>query len=240
MPNDICELMLFCIPAAFYYARKRYSFLFLGLAFYGVMVFTRSYAALISGAVLLVFCFVYLLKYRKTKRTFTLALLSLFCLAAVLVLLYLVRSAGGLLPLLEREENGRLGLLRDAWEKFLSSPVFGVGIGAPGESDTTFMTVYWTHNFIFQILGSMGIFGLFAYGYQLFARYRLVFSARDPFRMAAGLSYLALFLVSMLQPGEFCPMPYAMMAVMIFTVMENSDEEQAQKAKNEEKNAISS
>ena len=86
----------------------------------------------------------------------------------------------------------------------------------------------------------MGIIGVLAYGYQLYERGKLIFSHPDPFRLAAGLSYLGLFLISMLQPGEFCPMPYAMMAVMIFTVLEVSEEERLEKQKSEEKTAISS
>ncbi len=229
--NDICELMLFCIPAAFYYARKQYSCLFVGLAFYSVMFFTHSYSAVLCGAVLVVLCLVYLLKYRKSYRAITAAVLGALCVIGVLGFLFLLQKSGGFFAFLDQEENGRLGLIKEAWQNFLSAPVFGVGVGDPGAGNATFMTVNWTHNLLFQVLGSMGLVGLFAYGYQLYLRCRLVFASTDPFRLAAGLSYLGIFLISMFQPGEFCPMPYAMVAVMIFTVLENSKEEREQAAK---------
>ena len=49
-----------------------------------------------------------------------------------------------------------------------------------------------------------------------------------------------LFLISLLQPGEFCPIPYALMSVMIFTVLEVSDEEEEKKTKNGGKTDASS
>ena len=238
--NDICELMLFCIPAAFYHARKRYIYLFVGVAFYAVMLFTQSYSALLAGGVLLVLGFVYLLKYRVSLRLPTVGLLALLCLSALSVLLYLSGEHGGFFALLAAEENGRMDLIENAWQSFLSAPLFGVGVGAPGTVDTTFMTVNWTHNIVLQVLGSLGLFGALAYGYQLFSRVKTVLLHPDPFRLAAGLSYLGLFLISLFQPGEFCPMPYAMMAVMIFSVLEAMDEEEQVKTKNDEKTNVSS
>ena len=223
--NDICELMLFCIPAAFYYARKNYFQVFVGLFFYGVMAFTASISAIVSGGALVVLCCIYLAVYRKDTRLFTLVLLSLVCLVALAVFAVAVYKSGSFSALFAAEENGRTALIAEAWRNFLSAPLFGVGIGAVGEVHSTFMTINWTHNFIFQILGSMGVVGALAYGYQLLVRARLLFSKRDPFRMACALSYFGLFAISMFQPGEFCPMPYATMAVLIFTVVEKCDNE---------------
>jgi hypothetical protein len=222
--------MLFAIPAAFYYARKNYLHLFVGFAFYGVMVFTASLSALLAGGALLVLCLLYLAYHSKRWRALTLAFLGLLCLGAIGVLVLLSRREGGILGFFMDEENDRVRLLREAWAGFLSSPVFGVGIGASGEVETTFMTVNWTHNFPMQILGSMGVLGVLAYGYQLYARARLVLlRPRDPLFGAGALSYLGLFFLSFFQPGEFCPMPYALIAVLIFAVLEAKNEEESEK-----------
>ena len=82
------------------------------------------------------------------------------------------------------------------------------------------MGILWTHNYFLQIMGSMGIVGLLAYGYQLVVRARLVFARIDRFRMAVFLSYLGIFSISMLQPGEFCPMPYELLTVALFVFLE--------------------
>ena len=157
------------------------------------------------------------------------------CISAFFVLVHLARLQGGILALVEAEENGRVSLIKEAWQNFLSAPVFGVGLGAPGVQEVGFMSVNWTHNIIFQVLGSLGFVGVLAYGYQLYSRAKIILAHPSPFHLAAGLSYLGIFLISMFQPGEFCPMPYAMMAVMIFSVLETVEEEALQKAKNDEK-----
>lgn len=233
--NDICELMLFCIPAAFYYARKNYFQVFVGIFFYAVMVFTNSISAIFSGGVLLICCLVYLCAFHKEKRRVTLLLLGMIGVCAAAMIVAVWERFGGFFDFFMNEENGRAALIAEAWRNFLSAPIFGVGIGATGEVAATFMTINWTHNFIFQILGSMGIFGVAAYGYQLFVRVKMILWNRDPFGMACALSYLGLFVISMFQPGEFCPMPYAAMAVLIFTVLENCGEQPKENAKKEEK-----
>lgn len=238
--NDICEFMIFCIPAAFYYARKQYAFLFVGCGFYAVMFLTHSYAAILAGGALVAFCFLYLAKNRSKYRFFTLGLLAALAIGAIVLFARYVASRGGLYALFLEEENGRLALIKEAWQNFLESPIFGAGIGDPGDGSATFMTINWTHNFIFQIIGSMGLVGILAYGYQLYERVRLVSKLRDPLSFACVLSYLGLFLISMLQPGEFCPMPYAMMAVMIFSTLEAAKEETDAVSESNEKTAVSS
>jgi len=37
------------------------------------------------------------------------------------------------------------------------------------------------------------------------------------------MSYMGLFLMSQVNPGEFCPMPYAALAVTFFIIMEKDD-----------------
>lgn len=238
--NDICEFMLFCMPAAFYYAKKNYIFSFVGVLFFAVMVFTNSISAMVCGALLLFLCLIYLAKNRPDKRVLTVVITALLIFSAVAVFVWLATQNGGLLAWFTEEENGRLQYAREAWENFLAAPLFGAGIGYPGDGTSTFMTIQWMHNFFFQILGSMGIVGILAYGYQLYARIRLACKLRDPLSVACFLSYLGLFFISMFQPGEFCPMPYALMAVMIFRTMEVAAEENDAMSKNAVKTTLSS
>ena len=229
--NDICELMLFAIPAPFYFARRHYGHAFVGIFFFFAMIPTRSASALFAGGVLLLFCLLYLFVFRKDRRRLTGGVIALFALLALGGAFALARREGGLLAWFYAEENGRLDLIREAWHNFLRSPIFGVGLGAPGEAEVTFMAINWTHNFVFQILGGLGILGVLAYGYQMYLRARLIFVRPDPLRMACGLSYLGILLISMFQPGVFCPMPYETMAVMIFAVLEVAEREETQKMK---------
>lgn len=235
--NDIADMMLFAIPAVFYFARRNYLHVLVALAFAAVMVLSVSLSALLVCFLLLIACFAYLIVYRKKQRWLSIVLLSLFVACGTLVLVLYSHKSGGLLAGVAEEENGRFALIKEAWHNFLSYPILGVGIGQPGCLTDFFMGINWTHNLPLQVLGSMGIVGALAFGYQAFERIRILFRRRDAFHMACALLYLGLLMISMLQPGEFSPLPYAMMTVMIFVVLEASDEEATIRsdAKKEEK-----
>lgn len=222
-PNDLCEVILFAIPAAFYFAVKNYKFVFLGFILYFSIVPARSLSALFFGAFLIVCCLWYVFCYRPGRRGGTL-LIALLCVGGALVIARYadLLTVSGFERFFLAEENGRLRLFRNYLEYFKGSPIFGVGIGT-GNNDTTFMGYLWAHNYVLQILGSMGLMGALAYGYQIVVRIRLLFARINYFRMAVGLCYLGIFSISMLQPGEFCPMPYELLTVCLFVFLEMTE-----------------
>ncbi len=219
-PNDLSVLLLFAIPATFYFALRNYKFLLLGFVFYFSIIPTRSLSALLFGAVLIGFCLWYIFCYRPERRAWTVVITGLCFLIAIVMAWYGgILSRGGFKYFFFEEENGRLALFESALNAFLKNPIFGGGIGDRSDG-TAFMSLRWTHNYILQIVGSMGIVGLVAFGYQFVVRVRIIFAKMDPFRMAVALSYLGIFSISMLQPGEFCPMPYEMLVVCLFVFLE--------------------
>ena len=74
-----------------------------------------------------------------------------------------------------------------------------------------------------QIFGSMGVVGVLGYGYQLVTRFILVLRKRSAVAITLGLSYFGLFLMSQVNPGEFCPLPYALVATLIFVIVESCE-----------------
>lgn len=219
-PNDLCELLMFAIPASFYFAVKNYKFFLLGFVFYFSMLPTRSLSAVFFGAILIAFCLWYIFCYRPEYRVLT-VLITVLCIAGAFAVVWYadILTPKGFEAFFLEEENGRLPLFRRAIDQFLANPLFGGGVGARSDH-SAFMGIAWTHNYILQILGSMGIMGLLAYGYQMIVRVRLALCRIDYFRMAAVLSYLGILSISMLQPGEFCPMPYELLAVCLFVFLE--------------------
>ena len=71
-----------------------------------------------------------------------------------------------------------------------------------------------------QIIGGMGLIGVVCYGYQLYNRAKLVFTKADSWGFVLGLSYLGVLLMSMVNPGEFCPLPFELLAVLLFILQE--------------------
>jgi O-antigen ligase len=187
------------------------------------MLPAMSLTAVAVGAVLLLLGVVYTALYNREKRLFAYVVLSLLLGVGVFAGFYFdLFGIDKISAFFENQENGRLPLFKNAWENFLAHPLFGAGMGR-GNTGESVLNGFWTHNYVLQILGSMGILGALAFGYQFFVRMRLVFRRMSALRIIVFLSYLGIFLASMLQPGEFCPMPYELLAVALFVILERDE-----------------
>ena len=113
-----------------------------------------------------------------------------------------------------------------------NDPIFGIGLrnhALDGIYDPKKGALCWFHMYFPQIFASMGLVGFSAYMIQILLRSTLVFRRKKgPVRSTLGLSYIGLFLMSQLNPGEFCPFPYALMAVAIFVMLEQLEETERQ------------
>lgn len=117
----------------------------------------------------------------------------------------------------------RWDLLARSVENFTDNPLFGSGLGYRGNADLysgKAGTINWYHIFPAQVLGGLGAFGVLAWGWQLLSRARLAFAVREKPIFGAALCYFGLLLMSMVNPGEFCPVPYAFLAVVMFVLIE--------------------
>jgi hypothetical protein len=124
------------------------------------------------------------------------------------------------------KDEPRAKLLERMVEDFRSNMLFGRGLGYSGNSDIynpVKGAMHWYHMMIPQIIGSLGLFGVAAYSWQFILRVRTVLKNVDAYNLVMGLSYLGLFLMSQVNPGEFCPIPYALIGVLIFLMLEKYD-----------------
>ena len=227
--NDICIFVLFSLPAFFYFARRHYIHFYIGAFLVGCMALTYSITGAFVGGILAVVGLFYLWFYAPSRRLITgINAVLVFIGVAVIVWRFELYDAEKLKELFFAEENGRVQLLQTAWQGFLKNPVFGSGLGNLEGYDSSLVSglaIPWTHNYFVQIIGTMGIVGALAYGFQMVVRARLALVRRTPFRVAVAISYLGIFLISMFQPGEFCPMPYQMMAVLFFVFLEMTEQD---------------
>lgn len=77
------------------------------------------------------------------------------------------------------------------------------------------------HNYVAQIIGSLGICGIIAYAILVYDRMSILtkrFSARTATFI---MGYVGILLMSMTNPGEFCPIPYELLVVIIFALIES-------------------
>ena len=222
-------LLLTTLPMSFYLSLKKPAHL-LGVAVQAAgLALTGSRSALLFGVALLGLGFVYLVRWGLIPRKAVLPLCVAGAVLAVLVgpeLLSLMmdsRMEGG--HLFHQGDSVRVQLFLRGITDFLHNPVFGIGLISQRNSDLftgVEGSMVFYHNSIAQIMGSMGLVGIAAYGVLMRDRIALLRAGKTPFVRALALSYLGMLLISLTNPGEFCPFPNAALMVMVFTLAEEA------------------
>ena len=233
--NNLSTLMMFFLPIPFYYAlTKHRAFVLVGFLFYLAILMTGSRGGLVMGGIELALCGLYVAVYDKPLRFFVLALGAVgvvFVAVNFKTILGFFAYSGDLELISEKEP--RVNLMIRAVKDFFANPLFGCGIGYTGNVDfysPVKGAANWYHMMPFQIIGSLGLAGVAAYGYQFFERVRSIFQRPSQSSLALGLSYSGILLMSMVNPGEFCPVPYELLAVLLFIFLELPNENQPKNA----------
>lgn len=226
--NNIATMLMLSFPVLFVYAKRHYLWLLAGFFAAGAAIFSGSNGGLLFATVELLVCLLYLwLSDKRPIHRLWTRTIFLFCVFFLVAVVYYVFSR----HLLGVGELGsiskRLALLWRGFENFVENPLFGSGLGYLGNADLysgKVGTINWYHVFIAQVVGGLGLVGVAAWGYQLFLRARLALREVRGEGFAPALCYLGLLLMSQVNPGEFCPVPYAFLAVTYFVFLENRHE----------------
>ena len=223
-PNNLATMLMFAMPFPLYLTKKNDWWAILTAMMYGAICFTSSRGGLIFGSVEFIVCCVYWV-YITTKRTQRI----LYC---VFIAAALFLSLGGTIVDVIKDRfvdegvvnSARWIMIKEAVARFKKNPLFGSGI----LDDTLFYsefkkrgTMSWYHMMIPQIIGSMGLVGVAAYGYQAYARFKLVFVKMSSWSLVLGISYLGILMMSQVNPGEFCPLPFELLTVLLFILQEH-------------------
>ena len=220
--GNISTMLMFALPFPVFLSRKYKGLELLSVAFYAAICFTFSRGGLMMGSVELLACFAYWIASGKDKSTRLALCVLLICTVFVV---FIVLSDELLYRFLNEDwtKQPRYEMLFEAWDNFMERPLFGTGIFdetiAYGEIRKK-GAMCWYHMMIPQIIGSMGVVGIVAYTLQFIGRCKLAFKNCSFWSMALGISYLGLFLMSQVNPGEFCPIPFGLLAVILFIFQE--------------------
>ncbi len=237
--NNVSTFLMLCLPFPFYRAAKSNKSMYHLLSAFlmlGALIISRSRGGLYLGTVEFAVCFVaYALmaedKLSKAVGWFAVALGAVAA-SFAFVEFGLWERIKVVLEAIDNEirspgsgSEARVGLFAGAIENFKESPIFGKGLGYVDEELTKYYsgtkgTMQWYHMMVPQVIGSMGLVGILAYGYQIFGRVEAVVKKFSPYVLTLGLSYLGMLLMSQVNPGEFCPLPYELMVVMLFVLIE--------------------
>lgn len=230
--NNFATFLLFALPYPFYFARRDRRHLFAGAAFLVCLFISDSRGGIITAAAVVPFLILYILftSGRKRSRVGTVAPVVAFAAIGVMGIAALLwyRLAAG--EEIISQSEPRYKLIIRAIEAFRKNPLFGAGIGSRGNIDIynpKTGALYWYHSLPLQLVGSLGAVGVIAYAYQAVARLRLIMRRLNPATAAMGISYLGVFVMSCFNPGEFVPIPYELMVVATFVMIEWEAEKNA-------------
>lgn len=208
----VCFYLL-SMPFAFFCSRKKQVYILGGILIFVACLISGSRMGLLFGTAEFLICMVYLIAISKRKLLngilFAVLIVAVFFMSDEVLYLYLGRGVeigDGFINLGE----SRIELMRRSLADFFSSPVFGKGLGYTGNEDCykpELFEMNWYHNFICQIVGSLGIVGIVAYVYQFYVRLDLLLNRTTSFGWLIFLMYVGVLMSGITDTGIFAPFP---------------------------------
>lgn len=225
--NNVSTFIMLTMPFAFYHSIKNPRCIVTAMLTMPCLLLTSSRSGLLFGGVEFVLCCVYLLQADKKAHKRNVIIIALMLLTVIVfagdisdfIAKTLVRFEG-------MDDEPRTGLIKRAVEDFRSNPLFGRGIGYMGNRDihpSKTFAACWYHSSPFQIIGSFGLAGAAAFCWQFGARCRVLAERMNTYNAAVMLAYIGILMMSLVNPGEFSPLPYEMMTILIFVLAEQTE-----------------
>ena len=226
--NFVTSVFLMVIPMICILVRRSNLYLIGTVLMYIAMIMTGSRSGLLFGSFLLLVCLAYI--YIKNNRRFYNWLFGVsIVVIAVLAIAFLPQLYAARIENAAVGDKTRLEFIKLGIENFLSHPIFGIGIA--NMKDVGIFKAYvpgslmFYHNAVIQVISSMGLVGVLAYGWMLFSRLKMLWIGRRRKRIAVfALSYIGIGLMSMTNPGIFCPFPEAGLLTLMFAIVEKEEE----------------
>lgn len=219
------------IPVIFYGMHKnKYPWLYFAAATvaYIASVLTMSRNALIFSSLTYAACIIISCFVGKNKRIFRIITLAGILAVAVGAIVLWDKIYALLGDYFERglSDNGRFAMWREAFNNFLEAPIFGKGFyGLTVDGHYVFGPLpTMAHNTVLQLLSSMGLVGLLAYGYYVFCIFKPMFKKPTFLKTMLYVSILVLMLESLLDNFIFniYPLFYYSTAFAIIVKSDNS------------------
>lgn len=236
--NNCSTTLMITMPFAFFMASKKsksYAIIF-GFVFYFAMLLTGSRGGMVFGSLEILMCIIMYMLYDKRRRLSYLIICIIFLFGFLVFSPEFTSFFGATVDrlfsalndfLLGEGNEVRTVHYARGINDFLNNPVFGTGLGYMGNRDvhaSAKFALCWYHCEPIQIAASFGTVGIATFVYQFIRRNVLLWQKATLFNMTVFLSYMGLELMSLVNPGIFCPLPYLMLVTMFFVVVEKCDE----------------
>lgn len=226
--NTLTTFLLLSSPFAFYTAAKEdfglkaWANYAVGFAGFGAAALSFSRGGILFGGISLAVCIIVTCIFcEKRNRIF----FVVFTIIAVVAAISLA-AAGGLFQKLAEKmhvssSEARIRLWKEAWNNFKNNPVFGAGVGYKGEYENFKPTsMYWYHSTPFQIIGSAGLVGVLAYGYNYAIKFKILFSSKRLYFVFFAIAFLGYEAYQLVDASDFVPIPFVMLVTHLFIASE--------------------
>lgn len=239
--NNASTILMMATPFAFYLGNKKPYTAVLAFIFYIAMLLTGSRGGMLFGTIELVMCLVMFILYDKRRRLAYVLICVCFMFVALVFLpeitSFLNFTIQRLFKVLNQfllggpDTETRVRHYARGIEDYLNNPIFGTGLGNLTNRDIFKSkpgSLCWYHCEPIQIAGSFGTVGIVAFVYQFIKRNALIWKKATLFNMTIFLSYISLELMSLVNPGIFCPIPYLLLVVIYLIVVEKCNDTEPQ------------
>lgn len=239
--NNCSTIFMITIPFAFLMANKKSYATIFGFIFYFAMLLTGSRAGMVFGSVEIVMCIVMFILYDKRRRLAYLIICACILFGFLAFAPQITELLGYTIDRLFNAINGflmgeqtevRAVHYARGISDFLKHPIFGTGLGYMGNRDvhaSKKFALCWYHCAPIQVCASFGIIGIITFSYQFIKRNILIWRKATLFNMTIFLSYISLEMMSLVNPGVFCPMPYLLYVTLFMVIVEKCDGELQEK-----------
>lgn len=239
--NNLSTILMIAMPFGFLFANRRTYGTVVAFIFYLAMLLTGSRGGMVFGSIELLMCIVMFVLYDKRRR-----LAYVFvCVCVVFgVLIFLPQITQFLNYTFERlfkvlndfllggdDTETRVRHYARGIEDFFNHPILGTGLGYMGNRDifkNKAGALCWYHCEPIQIAASFGVVGIIAFVYQFISRNILIWKKATLFNMSIFLSYISLEMMSLVNPGILCPVPYLMLITLFMVIVEKCDDGEEQ------------
>ncbi len=234
--NNASTILMMATPFAFFLGNKKPYAAVLAFVFYIAMLLTGSRGGMLFGSIEIVMCLVMFILYDKRRRLAYVLICACFVFIALIFLpeitSFLNFTIQRLFKVLNQfllggpDTETRVRHYARGVQDYFNNPIFGTGLGNLTNRDIFKSkpgSLCWYHCSPIQVAGSFGTVGIIAFTYQFIKRNMLIWKKATLFNMTIFLSYISLELMSLVNPGVFCPMPYLLLVIVYLVVVEKTN-----------------
>ncbi len=240
--NNLSTILMIAMPFTFLMGNKKSYAIIFGFIFYLGMLLTGSRGGMVFGSIELIMCVVMFILYDRRRRL-AYAIVCVCVVFGVLIfspqiMQFLNNSFVRLFNVLNDflmggdDTETRVRHYARGVDDFLNHPILGTGLGYMGNRDifkNKAGALCWYHCEPIQIAASFGLVGIAAFIYQFIKRNMLIWKKATLFNMTVFLSYISLEMMSLVNPGILCPVPYLLLITLFLVVVEKCNDEKQEK-----------